>query len=705
MPLSADPMSASLERFLSVPAKTLSRGGCLLLLLVAVPAVLGHLARQFVLDSGGAFNVDSPVFWTVGRGLAGGLQPYRDLYEVKPPGIFLVGALSYRLTGGMGLGHFLYAVAVLLPTALYALFSIRSFRRHALPDRLLFAGLTVAFVGLVSLTTAHLALGFFVEPFGLAFVALYGLLVGLWTPTSGWRWLAAAAFALFGAVGFKEPFVLVALAVAAIHASKPRDLVWTFGVPCLLAALAGVASMAALGYLGDYVSVYLPHLLGHHVQRAGPAVWARGTELVRLFAHFDDLPGALHGMKWTVPLLVGQFVTWGGTNQSPRGTWLAGLVGGLLFLTWTFRARDATSNGAVEAGILSACLAAYCVAAWRPSSRKIAVLAALLPPVALLAWYYLGVNEGPLDAKLVLARAYVAAAAVALVALLGLPLGREDRRLGLLVLAAFSAAFLYAAVESVGLPLYLFAPWVARGRVGPLLALAFASLVLARGDRPGFDALWRVGRVFIAGYLLTLAFGLGGVYVGGHFIFALGGLLALFQDYLARRAADPAPRAPSLAFASVLLSILTAVAVGHDGSPFLRYQAQMQEQTRPARQIAEQADAILDRCGKGRYLYLGHSGPPVFAFTRHSPLGPYFYQSPVLVGNQAERLYRTTRENLRQADLVVLVDLSLKAMTGEADAYLREHFTTRPWECAGAVEAVDTRGIGVGYDLLFRTGG
>ena len=38
--------------------------------------------------------------WTIGHGILKGLVPYRDLYETKPPGIFLVSALSYLVTGG-----------------------------------------------------------------------------------------------------------------------------------------------------------------------------------------------------------------------------------------------------------------------------------------------------------------------------------------------------------------------------------------------------------------------------------------------------------------------------------------------------------------------------------------------------------------------------------------------------------------------------
>src|SRR5436305_907466 len=42
---------------------------------------------------------DANVYFAMGRGWLHGLAPYRDLFEIKPPLIFLVAALSLGLTG------------------------------------------------------------------------------------------------------------------------------------------------------------------------------------------------------------------------------------------------------------------------------------------------------------------------------------------------------------------------------------------------------------------------------------------------------------------------------------------------------------------------------------------------------------------------------------------------------------------------------
>src|SRR3989344_8992683 len=52
----------------------------------------------------GPYTGDSTIYWAVGRGILNGLTPYTDLFETKPPGIFLLSAMSIALTGGPMLG-------------------------------------------------------------------------------------------------------------------------------------------------------------------------------------------------------------------------------------------------------------------------------------------------------------------------------------------------------------------------------------------------------------------------------------------------------------------------------------------------------------------------------------------------------------------------------------------------------------------------
>src|SRR3989338_10892941 len=61
---------------------------------------------------------DAYIFMTVGRGILNGLRPYTDLFESKPVGVFLLNALSFRLTGGIFLLHIIVGLGTIaLPIA------------------------------------------------------------------------------------------------------------------------------------------------------------------------------------------------------------------------------------------------------------------------------------------------------------------------------------------------------------------------------------------------------------------------------------------------------------------------------------------------------------------------------------------------------------------------------------------------------------
>lgn len=54
---------------------------------------------------------DVLLYFAAGRGILNGLSPYIDIFETKPPGMFLLSALSLRVTGDERLlGFFLLYV-------------------------------------------------------------------------------------------------------------------------------------------------------------------------------------------------------------------------------------------------------------------------------------------------------------------------------------------------------------------------------------------------------------------------------------------------------------------------------------------------------------------------------------------------------------------------------------------------------------------
>src|SRR2546422_741744 len=69
-------------------------------LLFSMPFAIWELIRRVQLELLGAVQPDAYLYFTVGRGILNGLLPYKDLFETKPPGMFLLSALSLWITNG-----------------------------------------------------------------------------------------------------------------------------------------------------------------------------------------------------------------------------------------------------------------------------------------------------------------------------------------------------------------------------------------------------------------------------------------------------------------------------------------------------------------------------------------------------------------------------------------------------------------------------
>lgn len=217
------------------------------------------------------YNPDTSVYWAVGNGIVHGLKPWKDLFETKPPGIFLLSALSYRLLGN---GHLTNATQVLslLTIALSpAVYALRIWRAPGRP----FAVVPI-FVALWALVIDQAS---FVddcagevqtEAHALPALILYMLLLG----TRGRLAFALRTLGILVAIGMKEPFVL---AVPAVYLLLDPDATnpWAdFFGPLAAAGVIGVVSLLLAGWLPAYLGIYLKTMAGGHINVAG-SPWSR----------------------------------------------------------------------------------------------------------------------------------------------------------------------------------------------------------------------------------------------------------------------------------------------------------------------------------------------------------------------------------------------------------------------------------------------
>ena len=246
-------------------------GGLLLLKIVWL------LGAQFLYELHDHYSTSGWVYVTVGRGIVNGLLPYVDLFEVKPPGMFLIAALSFWLTNTMSVANIIQGIIFLAIPLFIAIPVFRSLKKSD-------AVLTLLFGTLLSLYTAYNAGGFQTESFGSLFGVLY---VALLFQSSNWRWgkTCIAAICILGATGLKEPF-LFSLALSAIMLTRNIRLFCnTFVIPFCIAVVTGLLIMLMLGYLDGYFSIYLPEMLGTRSNINLIPLWMRGTRVPVVFSN------------------------------------------------------------------------------------------------------------------------------------------------------------------------------------------------------------------------------------------------------------------------------------------------------------------------------------------------------------------------------------------------------------------------------------
>lgn len=215
------------------------------------------LARAWY-EAQGPMTNDSSIYLGVGRGILNGLLPYRDLFETKPPGIFILSALSLWLTGDHTIVAWVEAgIFIAAPIALAVFAWIQTPK-----SRQLEATLMAAILGcMLSLYSAEHAGEFQTESFGAAAGIAYALSIAGRKSTLSRKWQWVIALCLLGAIGFKEPFLWSCLATALVlETERPARLVHSFVMPLLYAIFIGMVIMYAWGILGDYFTIYLPSI-------------------------------------------------------------------------------------------------------------------------------------------------------------------------------------------------------------------------------------------------------------------------------------------------------------------------------------------------------------------------------------------------------------------------------------------------------------
>lgn len=251
----------------------------LVIAVIAGVAVSADLASIIALEARGAMDSDVLSYFYVSRGLLKGLTLYVDLYETKPPGIFLLGALSLLLTGDQRFLTMLSLVLyVAMPLVFVAFAALECRRRRA---GRLWTGLAIAsafLLGtLLTLYTEERTGMLQTELWGAFAGSLFALIIaGGGDEDISRRRLLLASLAAFATLMMKEPFVLTLLAAGLVVCTTRKQFVRSCLMPIGLGGAGVVAMLLIFGWLWPYLTVHLPAMFSARIAADPLApVWTR----------------------------------------------------------------------------------------------------------------------------------------------------------------------------------------------------------------------------------------------------------------------------------------------------------------------------------------------------------------------------------------------------------------------------------------------
>ncbi len=230
-----------------------------------------HLLAQAWFFFGGAYSGDAKYYWTVGRAILNDFTLYTDIFDTKPPAIYLLSAFSFGVFDSSIFGDVLNGMLILSFPILFTVTAHVLYRDRIKTLFGLLFGIAIA------LYTGFTAGAWQVELYGAFCGTLYVALL-VKPLRHNVVYIAMLSLCIFCTIGFKEPFFLTLLGCALLLLQTKKRFLHHFVLPIALVGIAGVLSLVVFDFASGYFGTYLPSNVGHHMVRSVP-VWARGLQV------------------------------------------------------------------------------------------------------------------------------------------------------------------------------------------------------------------------------------------------------------------------------------------------------------------------------------------------------------------------------------------------------------------------------------------
>jgi hypothetical protein len=681
--------------------RSASRAERLVWLLAAVALIMTAyvLGALFFLQE--LFNGVCGIFWAIGQAMLNGYTLYEDIFESKPPIIFLLAALSLRLTGSPVLGTVLHTVLLAAVPAGMAWYVLRRFREYGVRSPALLAA-GFLFATLIIRYLSRHPTAWAVEFYGLAALCLYFLVLADTRRFTVVR-MGLLTLLLGLSVGMKESFIIVAVAGACILCRSRTAWIRGVVIPSIAAGLVGVVTLALLGSLGAYLTVYLPEMLGYYTQRYYMPFIMKGLVFDFVFGDlmaFSPLFLALCIVLLAVPEFLG-------ATKEGRGAYERWILSLFIVLTLAMLPAVMFFVGTTQALLLflvARGLIAVFVRGGRISGHLPVIVASvlmLLTKYSCVIFRFLASGAGSDVASdactsdgfiTVLLFAIFASALWAGFTAWRAP--RDDSRTAHLLVAGLtvSLALFYGALLT-GVDATIVWTWIVITAGTAILA---RTAWLQRGTESG-ALLRRIGMVFLGLALAQYAVAMGSDFQGHHFLSAVPFFFALSLPcvpVLLRR-----PGAAVVALAAVSMTIILNPLRHPSVDAPAQALADSRAQVAALRDQAQAIDGILDACGVERYFVM--AAGDVYAFTRHTPSNYYLWAALEGVRHHPVISERTL-VSVAESD-IVFIGPNLPSDDKMSDAergtlqYILSRFSEEPWSCARDVRKPE------GMEVFYRT--
>ena len=278
-----------------------------------------HLCLRIKYELAGVYTWDTTIYWAVGRGIVNGITPWSGLFEIKPPGIFLLSAISFKIFGSSIFTNYFQVFVLILTAAIpvIAYFFLSSYRSVSKLVFSLLAGL------LLALYSAERSGEVQVESFGASFACIAAFAMAV--PDFEKRkilWTSLAAIGILGACGFKEPFLFPLFGISLIFCEDIKDWLYRFALPLAIAVVAGILILLICGWLSDFLH-YLGFMSSTHISRHG-SPFRRAMD----FSHiYNDMNAFSWGLAIAVLALLSlPFVLFFANSKSNENTLFAKVI-------------------------------------------------------------------------------------------------------------------------------------------------------------------------------------------------------------------------------------------------------------------------------------------------------------------------------------------------------------------------------------------